>query len=450
LKRIVAFVLALVFAVTMRIAYRDVIVASQFWDYFNINWYDPAVWHSQIFLVMGALPALWMPQRIRQPSDLAAIIIFVVIYMPIIVLLPHVSQAPTQAQLIFAMFSTAGVTLISLVGTLPAIKLNCALPPNIFWLLIGLVYVGAWLLLIQSGRLSFSAFDQLIDIYQDRLALREVRDDFSALYHYGIANTMFVLGPFLVAYGCVKRKWLPIALSFLVVMGAFAATTFKSAYLAFFGVVGIFWVMKLAPRSTLAIVLVAFLAMTAGGAAIDYWRVGPEDYLAWSDIPRLTWTFFFRHLGNSALLNAGYFEALLDNEKLLYPQRFMSGVLEPRYDTAIARLIGEAWTGKLENNANVNFLSDAFANLSFAGVIVICLMLSAFLYVYNCLAWSKNLNISSLLLLIPILSLSNIGLHTAMLSTGLLISMLLVAGLPVEAANQNANENEVRPDTSGV
>ena len=413
----------------MRVAYRDTIAGSHIWDYAGITWIEANPQHGLQFLILGLLPALWMPLKIRQPSDLAAMIIYLAVYLPIITLLPFVSDAPYESQLLLSFASLAGVSFLVIPGVISYKPNSIALPKPLFWIFIGLIYLCAWILLAQSGRLAISNLS-LSNVYEGRLALREIRTDFGAIYHYGIANTMYVFGPFLVAYGLVKRNWLLIGLSLIILMGAFAATTFKSAYFGFFGVLGVYIVLRRFPNRPFVFLSLAFLSVVLIGIGYDWWAFRGDEIDQWKAAPWISWSLFFRIFGNSAFLNAAYFDFFLENEKIAYTQSFMRNFLEPRYDRSIPRLIGELYTNNPENNVNVNLLTDAYANISYWGIVAVFFIFSLYLAAFNMFSRDKSLLAASLLLLIPTLGLTNLGLHTAMLSAGLFVALLMIAILP--------------------
>jgi len=425
--RLATFVLAILFGWLLQLVYRDIILASGVYNYIGLHWRGIGSAFSVVFLVLGALPVLWLPLRIEKPSQMMALLLHVLVVIPIAALMPNLSFTPLASQFLFVTCVVVGLSIVGSVSSWPTLSLR---PPRfsrqMFILLVAAILAAAVFILSSGAPINFGL--SLFEVYAAREAFLAQVDSLGRLFLYTQSAMIYAFGPFLIAIGLVYRNLFALVAGVVLLAMVFFVTSFRMAYFAVFAVIGLWLLVRLFPRRTYTGMLLAFIGLLAVCALADVFLIS-------SDVPYASWIVIFRLFGNAGFLSAGYFDFFFDSEKIIYTQSILAPFFEPRYEVAIPRLIGEFWTNNPENHANVNLWADAYANLGYHGVLLVSLILSIVLWVFDGLARSTSNAVGVLLVVMPSFALSNIGLHTAILSGGVLVALLLLMLVPPRFGN---------------
>ncbi|MBO6639967.1 MAG: hypothetical protein JJ942_17955 [Roseitalea sp.] len=420
--RLAVFVLAIVFGWLLQVVYRDIILASGVYNYIGLHWRGIGLTISAAFLFLGVLPALWLPLQANKPSQMMALLLHLLVVIPIAALMPNLSYSPLASQFLFVACVVLGLGMISSVGSLPPLSLR---PPRLsrplFRLLMATILFAA--LIVLSSGASINIGLSLFEVYAAREAFLAQADNLGRVFLYTQSAIIYAFGPFLVAIGLVSRNPLALLAGVVLLAVVFFATSFRMAYFAVFAVIGLWLLIRMFPRRTYAGMLLAFIGLVAVCALADLFLIS-------SVVPYASWVVIFRLFGNAGFLSAGYFDFFFDNEKIIYTQSILAPFFEPRYEVPVPKLIGEFWTDNPENHANANLWADAYANLGYHGILLISLILSLVLWIFDSLARSTSNAVGVLLIVMPSFALSNIGLHTAILSGGVLFALLLLMLVP--------------------
>lgn len=277
------------------------------------------------------------------------------------------------------------------------------------------------------------AFAQLsfLDVYERRLELREeYASGARARIAAYLANWMGIaIAPFLVAYGLSYRKWRYVAGGMLVALVAFAVSSHKTAFFTAL-IVGLFIVTLhvlrkrgshwQSPPVVVAIVIIVFFI--GGSLAIDLFILRQTAF---------TWVVSFRLFHNNGYLTATYIEYFSDKPLLFYADSFLRGLMQSPFQQSFSRLIGDYITRySAGNNANANFLADGYVNLGYVGMLFAALQMGVVLWLADSFARDRDPVVAAGVLMPFGLILSNLPVHTALVSNGLLILLFLLLALP--------------------
>jgi hypothetical protein len=83
-----------------------------------------------------------------------------------------------------------------------------------------------------------------------------------------------------------------------------------------------------------------------------------------------------------------------------------------------------------DGSANANYLAHAFSHVGIMGIILMSAILGGILKLIDIWTDKWDIRIASLILLAPVVSLSNLGLTTSLLTNGFAGVLLLVALTP--------------------
>jgi hypothetical protein len=137
-----------------------------------------------------------------------------------------------------------------------------------------------------------------------------------------------------------------------------------------------------------------------------------------------------RFLVTPGLLTAGYVQVFDDIEKARLAHSIFSSFLHYPYAEEPPPLIGGAFFGNPDTNANANLLADGYANFGYLGMVAACLVLVLLLWTIDDAAEGLPVGFVCLAFLMPALALADSGILTTMLTHGFLATVLLCALAP--------------------
>ena len=152
------------------------------------------------------------------------------------------------------------------------------------------------------------------------------------------------------------------------------------------------------------------------------------------DSPKFSWYGSFRLFLNNGYLTSVYLDFFSHHPPLYYADSFLSGYLESPFPLPYGRMIGEyiATYRPTLNNATANFLADGYANIGYVGMFFSTIVLWLVLAVADSLAEWKDPIFTGALMIPLALAFSNVPVHTAMMSNGGFIILLLLTIAPNE------------------
>lgn len=433
-NRVAFFLLALLHGLACRLLQEYAFAPVAIWAYMGVKWYEAPLWREMLALGLAALPALFVPMRLSRAGDLAILILYGIVFVPSVAMQPNFSLAPLSSQLLYTMTSMAGLAILCRMTRLDFSRLRpvSGLSSQSFDLLL---YVGATVILIM-----YAVFSPIRTLVLDLSVLYESRSDFFAsankmpvFMNYLFVNASLSLAPLMVARGLYHRRWTMVGLALVLAYLTFVTTSLRSMLfsVAFVGVVTVLTMWKRPPAVSL---FVFFLGIAIICVVLDALLPG---YL-----PTLSYDLHYRLFGNAALLSEAYHSYFDGQPKVYFSQSFLRSFIESTAWAPYQVLIGEAVSDVAGNHANGNFVADAFANVGYVGILLTYGLIGVIITFYQRLAANKHLQVAALGLVGPAFYLTNAGLHSAILSGGVMFSLMLIALYPVTSSGTLVNQNE--------
>lgn len=422
-SRVTAVVLALAFSLALQINYAMLI--SPRFQRLNFPAFDASFSVRLACLLLSLLPAIvWLPTRLRRPSDYAQWVFYVVLVIPTGALVAWTVQGIGDRALLPVLGLVAGSFAISAVTSIGGVVLPT---PGFTRLssggLIALLLVASVVnigYLARTTGLAFRPSLFLGDVYSVRWdALDTVFVTTGGSYILGWQSR--VIGPTLLAFGLLRRSRSLVAIAILNQVVLFSITAQKSMIfvmpLMAFG-----WIVssEMFRRRPVTAFLGGGFALVTIGGLLD---AGGISLWFNSILVR-------RFLALPAILTGNYFEYFSETPKLGFPGSPLGFNLEQTSTVPAPLVIGELLYSDSRAYANANFVADGFANGGWFGVflelVLVCLALAAFDFA------SKGLDFRTRLLLciVPIWSLTESAAPITLVTHGFVLAILIAFVTP--------------------
>jgi hypothetical protein len=386
------------------------------------------------FVLLAAVPTLFAPSDIKRPSQLAFWMMFLIVYIPSILVpfkalnKPVTDFLPYNATLLLSLLILSATTRVP-----PPSIFRLPFRVRAFWMLLLPLYVLMYALMFRAFGLQ--APPSLSDVYDVRLEARSILVNAGFGVGYILRWVSNVLNPFLVASGLVSRRWWVVAVGIIGQIFVYSFDGTKSTLFSPFLIIGFFLLIR-QKRFT------GFSFSVALSATI--FVAGLVDWLLAT--PALTLLYVRRFFMVPGLLTGFYVDFFSANPVFMWSQSFLGGLVENPYPGYIGPgfLIGEEYFGNPLGNANANFWADGFANFGIWGVLVVTVVLSLFLFVYDSLAKTVDSKIALLIIAMPFFALTNTALASSLLTHGLFFALLFLLFLPRELALDKTEDAPAR------
>lgn len=372
--------------------------------------------------LLAMLPASWLPLRLRRPSQIVYWALYLITYVPTVIVPFYVLRLPVSELMRYAAVLFMALSVLGLIYRLPLLRVRRpALPRQLYWGLIGLLTLGAIGIVLESFGVPRS-LPSLASIY-------EVREDYRAELQAGgrlvalsITWLVNIVGPLLLAVGLVWRRWRPAAIGVGVELLAFAVTGYKSALLAPAAIVAVYVLIRYGSQMLGSVLSIGAVALVGTAVFLD----------AITNQIILTSWLVRRLLVTPGLVAGRFFEFFSENGFAHLGHSVLAGIIQPPYALSPPELIGLAYDGRIYS-ANANFWADGFANYGVTGILLATLVVAVVAYftdsVSNRLA-SPNRQVITLLLIQPAITLSNSAVITSLVTHGLLMVVIVVLCAP--------------------
>jgi hypothetical protein len=364
-------------------------------------------------MAMAILPALWLPCELRCPSQVCYWMIYLCVVVPAMFLPYHVLNYHAVSEIIALPLSiVACFAMLGLCYRLPPIRVS---PPDANpQLAIGLITCAAILLIclvVYISGLQFSL--SLDDAYDRRMDARETVAG-GSLRSYAVATLSHSFGPLLIAIGYVRRNVLSFAVGITGAVCIFSLAGTKTDIAMPVFLFALLWLITRYRRNFgVAIALSATLLV-----ALSVFQV------LLFDRNDLSVYFVRRQIFCPGLLTCFYWDYFSTGEYIYFSDSFLRSVVPQQYGLPMARLIGEAYFGSAEANANANVWASAFANLGYAGMFGFTGLLGLLFRLIDSIAERSDFLVAALMCGMFGLTWTNGGLQTSLLSNGVFVSLI--------------------------
>ena len=330
-----------------------------------------SVKEALVDLIFVVVPTLFLPIRGRRVSEAAIVFIYLIAYVPTILMLSAVGALGSFDLLLMKTTLCVSLAMIALV---PALAPNTQLPrfrlTGQSYLLLVLAASAAAFLFIGSKYGFKLNFHALSNVYDQRDAYKaELGGVRFANYFSGILRG--ATAPILIAAGLHTRRYWLVGAGVFLFMYLYSVMASKSALLGPAYVIVTYYVAKLFPNRFFTICLLGCVGIVGfGWATADTARLSILNDL-----------FVRRVLILQGLLFEYYVEAFQSTEPMLLKHSILgflgpAPVPDPEGFVGRTQFISTA-------HANANIFSDGYINLKYPGILLSALFAGGFLAILD-------------------------------------------------------------------
>lgn len=415
---VLAVVGVLLYAATIHLIYTTQI-ANRF-AYLGYTYRTPEIFGYLFSVVLACGVGALLPTAIRRVSDFVVWVLFVLAVLPSM-LIVHYSGFTTPDQAFLATLALAlayGAAVVAVRRTAPPVPLRARVPAGIFWTGIAIFSLGTYGYLTLTLGLKLQIVS-IFDVYELRSAYSAGLATAPGLA-YLVSIQANVINTYLFARGIYSRRWALLAASILGQALIYSAAGFKTVLFSVPALLVVSVLFRLSKRPSGHVILWGAVIASVMALLVD---LVMRNYLATSIFTR-------RFLVTSGMLMSAYIGFFSENPPTRLAHSVLSGVFEYPYSNTPARVVGEWVTGSDTIAMNAHFLADGFANFRWWGIFGAAAVLVVFLRVLDRATAGIPVAASSLVLLMPSITLSNTSILTAMLSHGLVVCVVIFVFAP--------------------
>ena len=409
-----AFVVALIWA------YR-----SHFSPLFAYNGLTDAAPGASAILVavlLAALPAAWLPINARGPSTILLWALYLVGYVPSI-LVPVLMNGGLRPALPFDAALLGSMAILALI---PRMRPAPIAVPHLSLTVCTrlLAALGLVCLLYIIAAFGVHSPPSLGNVYATRASFDTAVGD-AAGAGYIVPWAGNVINPTLMALGLARNRAAIMLLGIFGQLVIYSDTGYKSVLFA----------VALAPlvyvavsRTSRVFGLVASLGTTVtlvcavlGNSITGGWSIALAN----------------RTFATPGQVGYYYYDFFSFHQKEHLGHSFLRGFLHSPYADTPPYVIGDAYFPGFHTDANAHVWADAFANFGFGGVIAFTLVLGLVLWIADGLGRGRDARVAGPMFAIAGLSLASSALFTTLMTQGVGLACVLLALLPpgpIEAA----------------
>ena len=371
--------------------------------------------------VFALLPTPWLPVAIRKPSEFQALLLYVVVYLPSVVVGYHICRTNEWgAYSGYLALSAILLAIIAQVSRLPALRIpDLSVAPLHAAVLLAAFSAGVYAALLVYYGLPDNIFD-VADIYLSRADFKEKVLNAPLILGYLYFWQGIVINPMIMIAGVLKRSVALLAIGVALQYLLFAITTLRSVALAIpFSIFMAYFFRRRIRWNGLAFCGLMTSAMTAGGIA-----------MAGSGVAAIAGALFVqRWLTMQGQLSGAYLDYFVNRAKVFYGAGALHGLVPYFYGSmSPGQVIGDNYVsfGRLPvDNAPANFWADAFAQAGFVGMIWATLVACVLLWLTDSVFRDLPRGMGVMLFASCALTLTEQGVETCILTGGWLPLMVI-------------------------
>jgi hypothetical protein len=361
---------AVLYALLLWFDYRNFISPS--FSYMSFFFYDHSLMLLIADLALVALPIFYLPISVQRPSDLALTFIYIIVYIPSILLTTAAAVVVTPQHIVLKLMMVASLWVIAATAKFGG---GTKLPTE------GMKPVTFMPLMLVLAALCVAVIGMTFGLELKFHALREVydqRDDYkealnnAAYMNYVIGILAHVIVPILLSYALVFRAPAYGVIGIVLTLYVFSVTGLKSSVLAVVYVIAVFMALRYFRSRFMLVSLLAssailiFGMMTSGALHLDV----VNDLFARR-------TFIIQ-----GLLTNIYFEFM----QMRPPLYLSHSILRPFFNVPVMSdpdgVVGEAFFNGVVH-ANASLWADGYMNARYIGIFIAAGVTGLFLAMIN-------------------------------------------------------------------
>jgi len=402
------------FAVTLYISvmlysYRD--VESVLFGYRGFLYNPPPFEYTLFSYVLAWIALIIVPKSLSQPSDIAAIILYVVVFIPSLFMPYHVTgNSPDRVlSLVLSFWAAFMVFLAVLRLQVKPLKFVNVDRESLIKVLSILTVLLSFAILALNGfqfNLDFS------DVYDRRLAAREtIAGGSAAGFAIAFLNTVFA--PLCVLYGITQRRWILLGIGCLGLITIFSLSGTKSTILTPIFMLGVYWLMAKSPQRILRNTAITCTVGIVLGAA---------QYLYFSQ-PYIS-AFFTNRLVVTRGVGLAHYWMRFEEDPVNMGDSSIAAAFGVRPRPSKAFEVGTLYGFGPQDNYIAGMWPSMYANFGVLGFFVASLVAAAILKLFDAMSNKRSLIFLSSITALIGLTWCDAALETSILTNG--IALLLV------------------------
>ena len=366
------------------------------------------------------LPSLWLPSRLRRPSQVALWLMYLVGYIPASLVMYYVLQLDASELFPFTLVLLASMGILGLMDRIP--RADWVVP--FAGTMSSFSRVLAITALLTIGYIAVTVginfqLPDLLDVYDTRASFGEAVDSSGTVLAYVVVWSVNVVAPLLIAIGLRRRRIHLMLLGVVLELVVYGITGFKTALFSSVLVVGLVILLSARSRpsaSTLAWVTAALVI-----------AISVFDRLNGSIVA--TSIFVRRVLEVPALVTSRYFEFFSENPTYSLAHSFLRTWIRPPSELRPPQLIGSVYF-EAATSANGGLWADGFANFGFGGILVFTAVLGGIFWLLDVVASRLDLAVTGSVAGTLGVIMTNTALFTTIVTHGLGLAIILIAVMP--------------------
>ncbi|MBL4689704.1 MAG: hypothetical protein JKY37_34265 [Nannocystaceae bacterium] len=409
----------------------------------GFSYRDLSIPEHLVIWILALVPLLTIPERLKRPSVLVVWFIYLLVYIPSLLVPPHTVDLQGSAAALPLVLALA-MLMLTMTGRLPLLNHDPGVSSrrgnDVFKVCVGISVVFLYGVVFSSFDLS-RGIPSLEDVYDVRLEYRDAVAQQGRLAAYAVPWTASVLNPLLLVLALRSRRPYLAVLPLVGQLAIFSFTGFKSVLFSAALLVGI----VAAARSRRA--PFGLWALWGSNAIVAVGLL--EPLLLGSNAVAV---FLVRRLLLVPGLLTGYYvEYYSQHGFSWYGHGLLKGVFSAsRYTLSPPKVIGHEYFGSVAINANASLWADGYANLGFVGVFVMTGALMGLLWMFDSFSQRTDPATTAALLGIPALSLTNAALPTCIVTHGFWLALLFAYLLPSQYRSGRRGRSSSPRPTDGA
>ncbi|MBS1704332.1 MAG: hypothetical protein JST40_00545 [Armatimonadetes bacterium] len=412
-------------------------VESDLFSYQGVIFNPPRIEFVLFAYVLSLAPALWLPLKLQQTSDLAQWVMYITLLVPCVFFPFHVSERPPEEVLtMVTMFFLSYVLFSWMLLRLEPIRLKpIRFSHEAFsWFLLVAIFLCTVMVGAQNG---FQLKLSMDDVYQRRLEARDAVAG-GSLAGYALAWLAGSFAPIGIVYGLVRRHFFLVAAGVVGLVSIFSFSGTKSSLFTPLVMLLLFWIVRSGKQTYSRLMLVGTIALISISA------------LLWTKIenPILSESFTRRLLISKGVSTAFYWQEFQDDPMFMRDSMFarlvgMQDELPKTFRIGIKYGKGDA------ENYNANAWASAQANFGYTGFFLCSIVAALVLKIMDGFAKYGNFDVLSVASAFFAIVWGEQAMESSFLSSGVIVTlglMFLLSGtaLTVRKANP-ALPGEIQP-----
>lgn len=397
-----------------------------FWDYFGFDYNPPGRSYCVLAWLLSLIPGLWMPLRLRRPSQFAYWVLYIAVFIPsmFVPLYAGWNRPREILPLLLALF--VGFAVVGGSYLLPLFRFRFSgIPRQWFWKsFLGLAAaLTLWMTIVFRHHAQIVSFE---DIYDVRNAANDVAEGSQVNYAFMLLTG--AINPFLMGCGLFRKRALLFLAGAAGQLLVYAIGGTKGSIMSIFFIAAIALLFKVG-RVAFGLKM-TFSALTLLGlACLSYVASGYDPG------PLLTIALFvvlMRTLSINGLLTAQYFDFFQHNPFTYFSHiKGVNWLHAYPYQYPLGQEIGLAYAGTTDLDASAHFwATDGIGGLGLPGILLVSVLCAAVFWVLDSASQRHDPRLAALVTTYAAYNLANISLFTSLLSGGLALLILLLYLMP--------------------